>query len=200
MDTTIQESEIKTSYIFINSPRYTLLPNSVFFPADAKKYFNLNFGDLDSNERVYFTLNTAFEVSMVFGIKPDVDNFRNSLKQSVVIEHFSNLILKYLKLHISPYDPFLIITPKLVYFALREESKLLQLSAGEFDDENDIIYFLMAQLKSIGGMDFSSIHICSLNEVDTFSSEEFNLSLKSIKSFADKSIISIDADKLYSIL
>jgi len=176
------------------------LPNSVFFPADAKKYFNLNFGDLDSNERVYFTLNTAFEVSMVFGIKPDVDNFRNSLKQSVVIEHFSNLILKYLKLHISPYDPFLIITPKLVYFALREESKLLQLSAGEFDDENDIIYFLMAQLKSIGGMNFSSIHICSLNEVDTFSSEEFNLSLKSIKSFADKSIISIDADKLYSIL
>ena len=106
------------------------MPNSVFFPAHAKKYFNLNFGDLDSNERVYFTLNTAFEVSMVFGIKTDADNFRNSLKQSVVIDHFSNLILKYLKLHISPYDPFLIITPKLVYFALREESKLLQLSTG----------------------------------------------------------------------
>ena len=56
------------------------------------------------------------------------------------------------------------------------------------------------ELKSIGAMNFSSIHICSLNEVDTFSSEKFNLSLKSIKSFADKSIISIGADKLYSIL
>jgi len=184
-------------HIYIDSSRFTLIPNIVFLASQAKDYFNLNFGNLDANERIYFTLNSAFELSNVFGIKKDIDEYRNKLPGSVFIDHFSSIILKYLKASIPSLVPFIVVTPTSVYFSLKEEMKLQQLSVGDFENETDVIYFFMAHLNSLEIKHLEAFHITILNEIPNFNLAEFEKQINGILFFKDTAMINIEPTQLF---
>ncbi len=186
--------------IFIDSSRFTLVPNFVFLAAQATHYFSINFGDLRANERIYFTLNSAFEIVTVFSIEKQIDQFRSTLTHSNTIDHFAQVVLKYLKIHVASGQPFLVITPQNIYFSLKEESKLNQLSVGTYDNEDDVIYFLLAQLNSLGLPSISSINCCQLNEVKHFIIKDFTVKSQRINQFKDLNFMHVSPQHLFSVL
>ncbi|MBM3159928.1 MAG: DUF3822 family protein [Bacteroidetes bacterium] len=195
----LREEEV-TKYIFINSARFTLVPNAIFLASQVNEYYKLNFGETISNERVYFSINNAFDVSNIFGISKEVDKFRQSLEKPLIIEHFSQLLLRYAKNSGLEDQPLLVITPCSSYFLLKEAQKLLQLSTGEFDNESDVIYFLLAHLKSMEIKKIENLSICLLNEVSNFSIHEFENLLKGVSTLSQTTIHYIEPIHLFSAL
>lgn len=192
----IKEDE-GSHHIFIDSSRFTLLPSAVFLASQSKDYFNLNFGSLDLNERIYFTINSSFELSNVFAIKKEVDDFRTLLPGSSFIEHFTTIILKYLKVSIPSSEPFIVVTQTSVYFALKGEMKLQQLSVSDFENEIDVIYFILAHLNSLEITSMDAFHISVLNEVPNFNLSSFEKQMKSIALFKDTTMFNIDPAHLF---
>ncbi len=186
-------------HLYIDSSRFTLLPNVVFLASQAKDYFNLNFGSLELHERIYFTIKSSFELSNVFAIKKEVDDFRTLLPRTSFIEHFNTIILKYLKVSIPSFEPFLVVTPISVYFALKGEMKLQQLSVSDFENEIDVIYFFMAHLTSLEIKSIDAFHISILNDVPNFNLSSFEKQIKSITLFKDTTMFNVDSAHLFLV-
>jgi len=189
-----------TKYIFINSSRFTLVPSAIFTASQSNEYFKLNFGQTISNERVYFSINNAFDITNIFGIREEIDKFRESLQRPLIIEHFSQFLLRYAKISGREDQAFLIVTPCFSYFFFKEAEKLTQLSVGEFENESDVIYFLLAHLKSIEIKEIENLNVCVLNEVTNFTPDEFEQLMREVSTLSQTRINYIEPVQLFSAL
>lgn len=187
-------------YLLIDSPRFTLIPNSIFTASHSKQLFLLNFGELSYDERVYFTLNSAFDIANIYSIKKEIDEFRSSLNQNLTIDHLSNGILKFLKIHSLANQFLLVITPNYIYLGIKNGQKLIQLSAIDYENEEDILYYVIAQINSLNIIEIDSLSVTKLEGVHKISLEKFKALSKSIKLFSEITFSELDTKKFLSVI
>ena len=160
--------------IFVSSPRYTIIPNVLFSPNNSKQLFELNFKQIEHWEQVYFNFISSIKASVIFGKPLIAEKIKKQIDSSSSIAHLIPMLCDFSLKHCKSGIPFLFVHMNYANFILSIDGKLIAAVQFQYQAVEDIIYHLLANLKSHNIMSLSSLNLISLNpEIVDSSISEF---------------------------
>ena len=131
------------------SSEFTLIPNSLFLPSNLEHYYRLNFGELNPNVSLSYDAIYEENLSLVYTIPKWLSDFkRNYFFSSKIMHHASSLIKNSLK---SNYSDLISIIYEGTSFIMcvKKNNELLICNSFEYQNEEDLIYFILSHHKQL---------------------------------------------------
>lgn len=183
--------------VFITSPRYTILPNALFSPNNSRQVFELNFDKVESWEQVYFNFISSFKATIIFG-KPLVsENIKKEIKSNFSVSHLVPSLCDFALKYGKSGTPFLFVAPEHANLILWAEGKLISAVQFNYLAIEDIIYHLLANLKSHNILSLNELYILSFNK--DIQEENFREFLTKIDFSAEVQITTKSNDLLFKL-
>ena len=155
------ESEPKFTWF---STKFTLIPSALFLPNQLENYYSLNFGEVSQDEKLsYDSLNDS-RLCLVYSIPKWFNDFKqNYFFKAEIRHHASVLIINTLK---APQENLISIVFEGTSFlmCIKKENKLLICNSFEFQDEEDLLYFILAHHKQLELFEISILNFMSYTE------------------------------------
>ena len=146
------------------STEFTLIPNALFLPSKLENYYRLNFGELNPNFLLLYDAIYEENLSLVYTIPKWLSDFKRSyFFSSKIIHHASCLIKNNLK---SDYSNLISIIYEGTSFimCIKKNNKLLICNSFEYQDEEDLIYFILSHHKQLELASDSTLNLMSYME------------------------------------
>ena len=146
------------------SSEFTLIPNALFLPSELGNYYRLNFGELNPNVSLSYDAIYEGNLSLVYTIPKWLGDFKRSyFFSSKIIHHASCLIKNSLK---SNYSDLISIIYEGTSFIMcvKKNNKLLICNSFEYQNEEDLIYFILSHHKQLELSENNTINFMSYIE------------------------------------
>jgi hypothetical protein len=130
-------------------PDYTLFPRALFDPAQLSAYYQLNQGQLASQNHLCFQIIEALDLVFIYSIPVWLYDYTKYELQTPTVGHSIAQQLQYLSAQ-NPTDRvvLLIETSHFVLITIKDR-QLISCTTNEYQQASDILYFLLAQQQKL---------------------------------------------------
>ena len=176
--------------------KYTLIPSSVFLPSKSESYYNLNFGQLNSDEIIHYESIVSLNLVVVYTIP----TWLNDLKSEInAFGEIRSTLVKQLILLEKDKDSDLVdcvLNQGWMDVCVKSNGKLLLANQYEIHNEDDLVYFLLLIRKKLNLADNTSINIHNIGSM--LSNHQIKSLTESIQDFNQIDIRFSDTPSFYT--
>ena len=180
------------------STQFTLIPNALFLPSQLEDYYRLNFGELNPSECLSYDSIYDENLSLVYSIPNWLNDFKRSYFFKAEIQHHASCLIK--NTFKSKNDDLISIVFEGTAFimSIKKEGKLIICNSFEYQNEEDLIYFILSHHKQLGLIEKNTINLMSYLEV--LNSEKIISLITHFKELKEYTIIFLDKPAYNSTL
>lgn len=180
------------------STQFTLIPNALFLPSQLENYYRLNFGDLNPNECLSYDSIYDENLSLVYSIPNWLNDFKQSYFFKAEIQHHASCLIK--NSFKSKNDDLISIVFEGTAFimSIKKEGRLIICNSFEYQNEEDLIYFILLHHKQLGLIEKNTINLMSYLEV--LNSEKILSLITHFKELKEYTVIFLDKSAYNSTL
>lgn len=167
--------------LWYNPTKYTLLPSTIFLPSKLENYFELNFGEKNSDETIYYESIIPLNLVVIYAIP----TWMHTLKTEINIFGDTKLLLgkHLLSLEKNKSSELVesVIYDDYMDVFVKSNGKLVLANHYEIQNENDFVYFLLLIKNKLNLTDNFSLNIKKTSS--KIENEGIKSLLKSIQEF-----------------
>ncbi len=180
------------------STQFTLNPNALFLPSQLENYYRLNFGELNPSECLSYDSIYDENLSLVYSIPNWLNDFKRNYFFKAEIQHHAACLIK--NSFKSKNDDLISIVFEGTAFimSIKKEGKLIICNSFEYQNEEDLIYFILSHHKQLGLIEKNTINLMSYLEV--LNSEKIISLITHFKELKEYSVIFLDKPAYNSTL
>ena len=180
------------------SSQFTLIPNALFLPSQLEDYYRLNFGELNPSETLSYDSIYDENLSLVYSIPNWLNHFKRSYFFKAEIQHHAACLIK--NSFKSKNDDLISIVFEGTAFvmSIKKDGKLIICNSFEYQNEEDLIYFILSHHKQLGLIEKNTINLMSYLEV--LNSEKIISLITHFKELKEYTVIFLDKPAYNSTL
>ena len=180
------------------STQFTLIPNALFLPSQIEDYYRLNFGELNPSETLSYDSIYDENLSLVYSIPNWLNDFKRNYFFKAEIQHHASCLIK--NTFKSKNDDLISIVFEGTAFimSIKKEGKLIICNSFEYQNEEDLIYFILSHHKQLGLIEKNTINLMSYLEV--LNSEKIISLITHFKELKEYTVIFLDKPAYNSTL
>ena len=180
------------------SSQFTLIPNALFLPSQLEDYYRLNFGELNPSETLSYDSIYDENLSLVYSIPNWLNHFKRSYFFKAEIQHHAACLIK--NSFKSKNDDLISIVFEGTAFimSIKKEGKLIICNSFEYQNEEDLLYFILSHHKQLGLIEKNTINLMSYLEV--LNSEKIISLITHFKELKEYTVIFLDKPAYNSTL
>jgi hypothetical protein len=180
------------------STQFTLIPNALFLPSQLENYYRLNFGELNPSECLSYDSIYDENLSLVYSIPNWLNDFKRNYFFKAEIQHHAACLIK--NSFKSKNDDLISIVFEGTAFimSIKKEGKLIICNSFEYQNEEDLIYFILSHHKQLGLIEKNTINLMSYLEV--LNSEKIISLITHFKELKEYTVIFLDKPAYNSTL
>ena len=180
------------------STQFTLIPNALFLPSQLENYYRLNFGELNPSECLTYDSIYDENLSLVYPIPNWLNDFKRSYFFKAEIQHHASYLIK--NSFKSKNDDLISIVFEGTAFimSIKKDGKLIICNSFEYQNEEDLLYFILSHHKQLGLIEKNTINLMSYLEV--LNSEKILSLITHFKELKEYTVIFLDKSAYNSTL
>jgi len=180
------------------SSQFTLIPNALFLPSQLENYYRLNFGELNPSECLSYDSIYDENLSLVYSIPNWLNDFKLSYFFKAEIQHHASCLIK--NSFKSKNDDLISIVFEGTAFimSIKKDGKLIICNSFEYQNEEDLLYFILSHHKQLGLIEKNTINLMSYLEV--LNSEKIISLITHFKELKEYTVIFLDKPAYNSTL
>lgn len=143
------------------SSEFTVIPSALFLPNHLENYYSLNFGEVNQNQKLSYDSLNDVRMCIVYSIPKWLSDFKQGYFFNSEIKHHASLLVKNtLK---SPYENLISIVFEGSSFlmCIKKDNKLLICNSFDYQDEEDLLYFIVTHHNQLKLADNSVLSLMS---------------------------------------
>ncbi|MEN9969585.1 MAG: hypothetical protein RIR94_1790 [Bacteroidota bacterium] len=131
------------------SPHFTLFPRALFDPNQLEAYYQLNQGALPANQHLTYQIIAALDLVLIYSIPVWLYDYAKYDLHAPQVQHsVARQLLHLSALHPKDHVMLLLEATHFVLIAVKD-SKLMCCTANEYQQNTDILYFLLAHQQKL---------------------------------------------------
>ena len=180
------------------SNQFTLIPNALFLPSQLENYYRLNFGELKPTESLFYDSIYEQNLSLVYTIPNWFRDFKRNYFFNADLKHHASCLIKnsFKEEHKNLIS--LIFEGHSFIMCIKKEGKLLVCNSFEYQDEEDLIYFILSHHKQLGLTENNTLKFMSY--LEDLNSEKIIGLISHFKELSDYSVHFLNKSEYNSTL
>ena len=156
-------SETKQHFTWFSS-QFTLIPNALFLPSQLENYYSLNFGELNPTESLFYDSIYEENLSLVYSIPNWLRDFKRNYFFNGELKHHASCLIKncFKEQHKNLIS--ILFEGKSFIMYIKKDGKLLVCNSFDYQDEEDLIYFILSHHKQLGLTENNTLRLMSYME------------------------------------
>ncbi len=167
--------------IYYSPEKYTLIPANLFLPSKTQNYFNLNFGQINSEETIHYETIVSMNLIVIYSIPVWLNELKSEINSFGEIKSTLGKQLFLLEKEKESTLANCVLNEGWMDVCVKSDGKLVLANQYEINNENDLVYFLLLINKKLDIADKATITL--YNNGSELSNNQIKNLLDSIQDF-----------------